>query len=137
MSAFDSLNISASGLSAESLRMDTISANISNADTPGYRREIAEFQPNFSQKYNAITGQQENGVLGVKSVGIVQDNSPLQQVYDPTNPQADANGYVEESNVNTLTEMADMIASTRAYQANVSVMGAEKTMFSSALQIGK
>lgn len=137
MSAFDSLNISASGLSAESLRMDTISSNIANADTPGYRRKIAQFQENLDQTLNTSTGEEENNLKGVKATGIVDDQSPLQEEYDPTNPNADANGYVASSNVNTLNEMADMIASTRAYQANVSVMGAEKTMFTNALQIGK
>jgi flagellar basal-body rod protein FlgC len=137
MNAFDSLNISASGLSAESLRMDTISSNIANVDTPGYRREIPVFQENLDKTLNTSTGEEESDLKGVKAVGIVQDQSPLNEEYDPTSPQADANGYVASSNVNTLNEMADLIAATRAYQADVSVMGAEKTMFSSALQIGK
>lgn len=144
MGAFDSLNISASGLSAERLRMDTISSNIANVDTTRsdktgqpYRRKIAVFQENLDKKLNPETGQYEDDLKGVKAVGIVDDNSPLKQVYDPTNPDANADGYVSMPNVNTLNEMADLISSTRAYQANVSVMGAEKTMFSSALQIGK
>ncbi|SMC17884.1 flagellar basal-body rod protein FlgC [Clostridium acidisoli DSM 12555] len=137
MNAFDSLNISASGLSAERLRMDTISSNIANTDTAGYRRKIAVFKENLDTTLNSSTGEEENQLKGIKAVGIVDDQSPLKEEYDPTNPEADANGYVASSNVNTLNEMADLISSTRAYQANVSVMSAEKTMFSKALEIGK
>lgn len=144
MGAFSALNISATGLSAESLRMDTISSNIANVDTtrsniPGqpYRRKIAVFQQNLDESMNSNTGEMETNLKGVKAVGIVNDNSPFQQKYDPTNPDANAQGYVLMPNVNVLDEMADLESSTRAYQANVSVMGAEKAMYSSALNIGK
>lgn len=144
MNAFNSLNISASGLSAERLRMDTISSNIANVDTTRsdttgqpYRRKIAVFQENLDKSINPNTGQVEDNLKGVKAVGIVDDQSPLKQEYDPTNPDANADGYVAMPNVDILNEMADLISSTRAYQANVSVMGAEKSMFSTALQIGK
>lgn len=144
MNAFNSLNISASGLSAERLRMDTISSNIANVDTtrsdvPGqpYIRKIAVFQENLDKSVNPETGQVQDDLKGVKAVGIVDDKSALPQEYDPTSPDANAAGYVTMPNVNILNEMADLISSTRAYQANVSVMGAEKSMFSSALQIGK
>ena len=144
MNAFNSLNISASGLSAERLRMDTISSNIANVDTTRsdvtgqpYRRKIAVFQENLDKSLNPDTGQVQDNLKGVKAVGIVDDQSALKQQYDPTNPDASADGYVAMPNVDVLNEMADLISSTRAYQANVSVMGAEKSMFSSALQIGK
>lgn len=144
MNAFDTLNISASGLSAERLRMDTISSNIANVDTTRsnitgqpYRRKIAVFQSSVDKYYNSSTGQYENDLKGVKAVGIVDDNSPLRRVYDPTNPDAGADGYVSMPNVNVLNEMADLISSSRAYQANVSAMTAEKTMFTKALEIGK
>ncbi len=74
---------------------------------------------------------------GVKAVGIVNDDSPLRRVYDPSHPDADADGYVTMPNVNILNEMADMIASTRAYEANVNSINAQKSMFSKALEIGK
>lgn len=144
MGAFNALNISSSGLSAERLRMDTISSNIANVDTTRseqtgqpYRRKIALFQENLDKELNPSTGQYEDQLKGVKAVGIVDDNSPLRQVYDPSNPDADANGYVSMPNVDILNEMADLISSTRAYEANVSAIGAEKNMFSTALQIGK
>ncbi|AGK97777.1 flagellar basal body rod protein FlgC [Clostridium pasteurianum] len=144
MGAFSALNISSSGLSAERLRMDTISSNIANVNTTRseqtgqpYRRKIAVFQENLDKELNPGSGQYENQLKGVKAVGIVNDNSPLKQVYDPGNPDADANGYVSMPNVDILNEMADLISSTRAYEANVSAIGAEKSMFSAALGIGR
>lgn len=144
MNAFSSLDISASGLSAERLRMDTISSNIANADTTRssttgepYRRKVAVFQENLSKQLNTQTGQYETKLKGVKAAGIESDPSAFRKVYDPTNPDAGTDGYVSYPNVNVLNEMADLISSTRSYEANVSAMTAEKTMFSKALEIGK
>ncbi|MDD7794605.1 flagellar basal body rod protein FlgC [Clostridium sp. 'White wine YQ'] len=134
MSMFNSLRISASGLSAERLRMDTISSNIANVNTSRgengkpYVRKIAVFQEALDDK------KQLNGV---KAVGIVDDKSPLRKEYDPTNPDADADGYVTMPNVNILNEMADMISASRSYEANVDTLNANKTMFMKALEIGK
>lgn len=142
MKAFSSLRISASGLAAERLRMDTIASNIANVSTTRgengkpYVRKIAVFQENLKR----ATGDfQENNdeFLGVKAVGIVEDQSPLRRVYDPSHPDADEEGYVTMPNVNILNEMADMIAASRAYEANVNTMNAEKGMFSKALEIGR
>lgn len=143
INAFNTLRISASGLSAERLRMDTIASNIANVNTTRgedgqpYKRKIAVFQENLDRAVDAQTGQTKETLLGVKAVGIEEDQSPLRRVYDPTNPDADAEGYVNMPNVNILNEMADMIASTRAYEANVNAMNAEKGMFSKALEIGR
>ncbi|MFL0195483.1 flagellar basal body rod protein FlgC [Clostridium sp. WILCCON 0269] len=140
--AFNTLRISASGLSAERLRMDTIASNMANAETTRgadgnpYRRKVAVFQENLDKELNK-NGQYEDVPLGVKAVGIVADTSPFKRVYDPTNPDADAGGYVSMPNVNILNEMADMMAATRSYEANVSAIEAEKSMFSKALDIGK
>jgi len=143
LSAFSSLRISASGLSAERLRMDTIASNIANVTTTRgengqpYIRKIAVFQTNLDKVLNTSTGQYEDDLKGVKAVGIVDDKTPLKSVYDPTNPDADKDGYVAMPNVNILNEMADMITATRSYEANVSAMTAEKSMFLKALEIGK
>lgn len=144
MEAFSSLRISASGLSAERLRMDTISSNIANVSTTRgengkpYVRKIAVFQENLN---SAIDGTNKdnlgNNLLGVKAVGIEEDKTPLKKEYDPTNPDADKDGYVTMPNVNILNEMADMISATRSYEANVSAITAEKSMFSKALEIGR
>lgn len=143
MSAFDSLNISSSGLSAERLRMDTISSNIANATTTRtenggpYRRKIAVFQENFDNVLNSKTGQNEKKLLGVRPTEIEEDQTPFEMKYDPGNPDANAEGYVAMPNVNILNEMADMMASTRAYEANVTAINDEKGMFTKALEIGK
>lgn len=143
INAFSTLRISASGLSAERLRMDTIASNIANATTTRgengqpYIRKVAVFQENLDRELNSSTGKMEDNLLGVKAVGIVNDTSPLKKVYDPTNPDAGSDGYVTMPNVNIMNEMADMISSTRAYEANVSAMTSEKSMFMKALEIGK
>jgi flagellar basal-body rod protein FlgC len=143
MSSFTSFRISASGLTAERLRMDTISSNIANVNTTRgtdgkpYVRKIAVFQERLDQQINPKTGQVENKLGGVTAAGIVEDKSELRKVYDPTNPDADKEGYVTMPNVNTLNEMADMISATRSYEANVSAMTSEKSMFNKALEIGK
>lgn len=134
MGTFSALRIGASGLSAERLRMDTITANISNAQTTRtedggpYVRKVAVFQEAYDKagKYN-----------GVKAVAVEDDDSEFRKVYDPTNADADKEGYVTYPNVNILNEMADMMASTRAYEAIADTIDANKTMYSKALEIGK
>lgn len=141
--AFNTLRISASGLSAERLRMDTIASNIANvnttrgADGQPYKRKIAVFQENLNKELNKETGKIEDKPMGVKAVAIEEDNSPFRRVYDPSNPDADAEGYVNMPNVNVLNEMADMMVATRAYEANISAINSEKSMFLKALEIGR
>lgn len=136
MNAFSSMQISATGLSAERLRMDTITSNMANASTTRnaqgkkepYVRKIAVFQ-------EALDANKE--AAGVKAVKIENDKSPLRKVYDPTHPDADDTGYVTMPNVNVLNEMADMMVATRSYEANVDTFNALKSMFSKALEIGR
>lgn len=143
LKALNSLRISASGLSAERLRMDTIASNIANVTTTRgengqpYVRKVAVFQENLQKEMNKQTGKVEEQMLGVKAVGIEDDQSPLRRVYDPSHPDADKEGYVNMPNVNILNEMADMITATRAYEANVTAMNSEKSMFLKALEIGR
>jgi flagellar basal-body rod protein FlgC len=143
LNAFNSLRISASGLSAERLRMDTISSNIANVSTTRgedgqpYRRKVAVFQENLNTELDKRTGKMKDNMLGVKAVGIVEDQSELKRVYDPSHPDADEEGYVNMPNVNILNEMADMIAATRSYEANVTAMNSEKSMFLKTLEIGR
>lgn len=141
--AFRGMSISSSGLTAERLRMDTIASNIANATTTRgengqpYVRKIAVFQENLQKELDKTSGTYKTSFKGVKAVGIENDDSPLRRVYDPSHPDADGEGYVTMPNVNILNEMADMIASTRAYEANVSSINAQKSMFSKALEIGR
>ncbi|MEG0307358.1 MAG: flagellar basal body rod protein FlgC [Clostridium sp.] len=143
MEAFRGLRISASGLSAERLRMDTISSNIVNAGTTKgkdgkpYVRKIAMFQENLEQAYNKNTGKVEGKMQGIKSVGVIDDRSELRKVYNPNHPDADVEGFVTMPNVNISNEMIELIASSRAYEANINAMNAQKSMFMKSLEIGK
>jgi flagellar basal-body rod protein FlgC len=140
---FNGMRISSSGLTAERLRMDTIASNIANATTTRgedgkpYVRKIAVFKENLQKELDKTSGTYKTSFKGVQAVGIVNDDSPLRKVYDPSHPDADGEGYVTMPNVNILNEMADMIASTRSYEANVSSINAQKSMFSKALEIGR
>ena len=134
MSVFSGMRISASGLSAERLRMDVISSNVANARTTrtedggAYVRKVASFQENYDEKL---------GMLGVKAVAIEEDKSPLRREYEPNNPDADAEGYVEYPNVDLLVEMSDLITASRAYESNIDTLNAQKDMISKALEIGR
>ena len=135
MDAFSSMKISATGLAAERLRMDTIASNIANVNTTRsadgsgpYVRKVAVFQEALDAQGN---------IAGVKAVKIQKDKSALRKEYNPTHPDADDEGYVTMPNVNVLNEYADMMVSTRAYDANTDTLNALKSMFSKALEIGK
>ena len=134
MSAFSGMRISASGLSAERLRMDVISSNIANMNTTrteeggAYRRKVAIFQENY---------EKELGMLGVKAVRIEEDKSDMRLEYNPTHPDANEEGYVEYPNVDILVEKTDLMTATRAYEANVDALNAQKNMISKAFEIGK
>jgi len=144
MGMFDSINSAASGLTAERLRMDVISNNIANVNTTRtaeggpYRRQLVTFEPQTaSNSFASILSNQMGQNSGVRVSGIIKDPSPLRQVYDPSHPDANQNGYVEMPNVNVVTEMVDMITSTRSYEANVTVINSAKSMAAKALDIGK
>lgn len=143
MKIFNTFEISASGLSAEKLRMDTIASNIANSTTTRteeggpYRRKIAVFKENLENEVDRLSGKKELATKGVKVESIVEDPTPFKLVYDPNHPDANEEGYVEMPNVNMLNEMVDMIAATRAYEANITALNASKTMFLKALEIGR
>ncbi|MCR1970334.1 flagellar basal body rod protein FlgC [Clostridium cochlearium] len=143
MKIFNNMRISASGLSAERLRIDTIASNIVNSrSTRGkngqpYRRKVAIFQENLTKEINKQTGKREETLNGVKAIGIEEDQSEFRRVYEPSHPDADENGYVLMPNVNILNEMADMIAATRSYEASVDAINSSKSMFMKALEIGR
>lgn len=139
MSVFQAMNISASGLSAERLRMDVVAGNIANQNTTrtengeAYRRKIAV----FSEQYVNSTEPSKTQVSGVRATEIIEDDSALQPVYDPTHPDADEEGYYYLPNVDVLNEMVDLMVASRAYEANVTAMNASKSMYMKALEIGR
>jgi len=133
---FDIMNISASGMTANRLRIDVIADNIANAETTRtpeggpYKRKI----PIFAEYLRDYMGRRK--LAGVRVVRIKEDPS-YRLVYDPTHPDADENGYVKMPNVNVLREMVDLINAQRAYEANVSAFNTVKAMINSALNIGR
>jgi flagellar basal-body rod protein FlgC len=148
MGLFDAIDASGSALSAERLRMDVTSENLANAQTtkgadgqPYRRKEVVLQQAGASGTSFAsvLTSMQGAGgaksVNGVRVAGIVEDSSALKRLYDPGHPDADKEGYVTMPNVNTVTEMTDLISSSRAYEANVTAMQTAKTMFSKTLDL--
>lgn len=143
MSMFQAFRISLSGLTAERFRMDLIADNIANAETTRtesggpYRRKVVTFQENLNSELNKTTLKYDEKSLGVKIGKIEEDESPLKKVYDPTHPDADKDGYVMMPNVNILNEMVDLIAASRAFEANVTAINAQKQMAQKALEIGR
>ena len=143
---FDNFNISASGLTAQRLRMDIISENIANVNTTRtedggpYRRKIPVFSEkngSFNQILNNKMGKGSNEVRGVEVNSINEDQSPLKMKYDPQHPDANENGYVAMPNVNISSEMVDMISASRAYEANVTALETAKDMAKQALRISQ
>lgn len=142
MSLFSTLRISASGLAANRLWLDTISSNIANANTTRtaeggpYRRQDVIMTPRGGQGFAQLLGNASMSPgQGVEVVGIVRDNSAPRLVYNPDHPDANANGYVAMPNINIVTEMVNMVAAQRAYEANVTVMAAAKSMAMKSLEI--
>ena len=133
---FGGLEISASALTAERLRMDVVAENLANAQTtrgadgqPYRRKEVV------LQERAGGFGAQLDRAMGVEVAGVVEDQTPLKRVYDPGHPDADAQGYVSMPNVDTVTEMVDLISASRAYEANVTAMQAAKQMFAKTLDL--
>ena len=145
MGFFDSMNVSASALTAERLRMDVISKNIANANVTRTanggpsRRQMVVFQAGderpFSEYLNEASKNKVGG--GVRVAGIIEDTTAFKEVYDPSHPDADSKGYVKMPNVDIMAEMIDMITATRAYEANVTAINNTKTMAMKALDIGR
>jgi flagellar basal-body rod protein FlgC len=148
MGLFDGMEISATGLTAQRLRMDVTAENLANAQTTKgvdgqpYRRkevvlqQIAPSDGGFgAQLSSAMGGGSAPRAGGVEVAQIAQDKTPGKLVYDPGNPDANAKGYVQMPNVDTVTEMVDLIDSSRAYEANVTAMQASKSMFTKTLDL--
>jgi flagellar basal-body rod protein FlgC len=148
---FGALGISGSGMTAERLRMDVVSENLANADTtrgvngqPYVRKEVV-LQQTGGQSFGAVLagvqgGARQPGSLdgaGVRVSGIVNDPSPGRRVYDPSHPDADAQGYVTMPNVNSVTEMTDLITETRSYQANTQALQIAKSLYTKTLEVLK
>ncbi|MGD1882432.1 MAG: flagellar basal body rod protein FlgC [Paracoccaceae bacterium] len=127
MSEFSkALSVSASGLQAQSTRLRHLSENISNADTPGYRRKTVSFDA-------AMIGA--HGVSEVKTGRVRLDRTELERIYDPSHPLSDQTGHYEGSNVNLLLELADAREAQRSYDANLKMFEQARAMSSSLMQL--
>lgn len=147
MGIFDSFDINASGLTAQRYRMDIISQNLANANTTRtadgtpYVRKVVTFtekdsQTPFSKVLNSATDHYSGN--GVKVSAVSDDTwTPMNTVYEPSNPDADENGYVTYPNVNTVTEMTNLIDASNSYQANATAFTASKDIASRGLQLGQ
>lgn len=142
MSIFNGLNINASGLALERLKLDTISTNIANVntnqtvDSEAYRKKSIRFAENLKQVNGGVGVPTKQMSFGVRALQIEEDDTERLS-YDPTNPAADENGYVVMSNVNVADEMVDMIEAYRTYEANASALEANKNILRKALEITK
>ena len=145
MNFLDGLQTSASGLSAQRLRMNLISSNLANINTTHtkeggpYRRKDAVFEANpqgsdFSKALSDRLGEES---VQVQVTEIRDDNRPPIQKYDPNHPDADENGYISMPNINVVEEMVNMMSASRSYEANVTAIRATKEMATSALEIGR
>jgi flagellar basal-body rod protein FlgC len=146
MDLFDALHTSSSGLSAQRLRMNLISANLANAHTtrtreggPYRRKEVvfaAQAKPSASFR-DELKARQADPAPGVRAVRVFEDPRPPVTKYDPRHPDADERGYVAYPNVSLVEEMVNMISATRSYEANVTAVRAAKDMALKALEIGR
>lgn len=148
MSLSNVFNIAGSGMSAQSVRLNTISSNIANAESvsSSIDQTYRARHPVFATLYNELGGGQGTGSLfeeqdqtgvGVSVQGIMEDQSNLVPRYEPNHPMADENGYVYYPNVNVVEEMADMISASRSFQSNVEIMNTAKQMMQRVLTLGQ
>jgi flagellar basal-body rod protein FlgC len=146
VSLFGSLDVSASGLTAERMRMNVVAENLANAQTTHgangqpYRRKEVVLQEvgqtgGFGATLASAMGARAGRPGGVEVAGIVEDGTNFKTVYDPGHPDANAKGYVKMPNVDTVSEMVDLISASRAYEANVTAMQAAKQMFTKTLDL--
>ncbi|MDV2856404.1 MULTISPECIES: flagellar basal body rod protein FlgC [Oceanimonas] len=138
MSLFKVFDISGSAMSAQSVRLNTTASNLANADSVSssidetYRARKPVFAADLDQ---ALSDRQES--VGVKIMGIVETDKPLQKEFNPDHPMADAEGFIFKPNVNVVEEMTDMLSASRNYQTNVQVADAAKQMLQQTLRLGK
>jgi flagellar basal-body rod protein FlgC len=152
MGLFDAIDIAGSGMSAERVSMDVTAENLANAQstttaagTPYQRQDVEleqaptnSFQQTLAGAMSSSSSSDSGPVPGgVEVAGIVADSSPDQVVYDPGSPSANKQGYVTEPNVNTVTEMVNLISESRSYENDVTAMQTAKDMFTNTLDVLK
>ncbi|MFZ7125673.1 MAG: flagellar basal body rod protein FlgC [Desulfobacterales bacterium] len=145
MDFFDALKTSASGLTAQRIRMNLISGNLANANTtrtadggPYRRKDLVVAAAAEGRSFaDVLRAQQEGGPVSVKPLAVVEDQRPPIRKYEPGHPDADDDGYVLLPNVNVTEEMVNLVSASRSYEANIAAVKAAKSMAQRALEIGK
>ena len=138
MSLFNVLDVSATAMSAQSVRINTTASNLANANSVSSSAEdtYRARQPVFAAEMKKALGQQSHSTP-VEVVGIVESDAPLNIEYAPNHPMANEDGYIYKPNVNVVEEMANMISASRSYQTNVQVADAAKRMLQRTLSLGQ
>jgi flagellar basal-body rod protein FlgC len=137
MSMFNIFDTAATGMSAQSLRLNLVASNMANADAVSssteqtYRARAPVFQALLNQ------ADADAPAVGVKMLGVVESQAPLVQEYAPDHPLANEEGYIFRPNVNMVEEMANMISASRSYQSNVEVANAAKQLLIATIQMGQ
>jgi flagellar basal-body rod protein FlgC len=129
---FESLDISSSALTAQRVRMDTIAGNLANINSVRANGQKVPYRRQFAV---LAAGRDESGKAGVRVTKIEQDASPFQKRYEPFNPDADKQGYVQYPNVRMEVEMVNALEASRAYEANVTAMEVSKAMINASLRL--
>lgn len=133
MSVFNIFGIAGSALNAQSARLNATASNLANADSVAG----ADGQPYRAKQVVFKAMPVEGGGIGVRVTQVVESSAPFRAMYDPKNPAANADGYVNMPNVNVVDEMVNMISASRAYQTNADVMSTAKTLLLKTLTIGQ
>ena len=146
MKVFASMAVSASALSAEKMRIDTISQNMANINTtrtpeggPYQRRRVVFSEMVQEARLNRFVRLPSRGGdgAGVQVSAVIRDEAPARMVHDPSHPDADEDGYVAMPNIDVVNEMVDLITASRAYETNVQVLNVTKSLAMKALEIGR
>ncbi len=143
MDIFASMHIGATALKANRIRLNTISSNLANVETTStpeggpYKKKSVYFQASPLSFKEHLDSNLQTTVQGVEVTKILEDQTPPKNVFNPSHPDADENGYVKMPNVNILKEMVDMMSATRSYEANATAIKSAKRMALKALELGR
>ncbi|MGX2040120.1 flagellar basal body rod protein FlgC [Methylocaldum sp. MU1018] len=138
MSSFKIFDIAGSGMAAQSLRLNLVASNLSNADSvsSSIEQTYRSRQPVFAAQLQEVMDER-NAPVGVKVLGVVESQTPLRMEYAPEHPMANADGYIFKPNVNTIEEITNMMSASRSYQDNVEVANTAKQLMLQTLRLGQ
>ncbi len=138
MGLYNVFNIAGSSMSAQSVRLNTVASNLANADVVSTNEKdvYRSRQPVFSAVMEAVNANEQSSIP-VRVAGIVESKAAARQEYQPEHPMANEQGYIFKSNVNSIEEMANMMAASRSYQNNVEVFNTSKQLLLKTLSMGR